>query len=691
MPSLKFPDFKQIDWRDWKTYFALPVVLVIFALWKPLESGRRTVWNRSGFVGGFFHEVLALGTAFGVAASVHQTSGLPLSGWLGQIGEGIGAGFITWAYAFPCVWLFILRPAYLGFKYCVNHFDFVDDYITGPLMKLSPRLFLFMPLARRGWEKVKEDNWFIDVITFVAYATGLLSSLYVGWQTQRFVFELLPANLLIAQLTVGLSWAAALVVAGLLARIVYGALSEGKNYALGTLIGVALTYACSGWLHKLALLSGVPAWSFQAVLYVLSVTYVLPALYVIFASGFWKKLYKRIEPLYISYFEGKDTAFRHVSLQSLAIVLTVVISVAALWACATVALNGFACMIAMVLFLGGGYAILPRAIDQDYGNALCGIVGAIALGCVGGFTYTHYDLVFGVYGGIAAGVVAALVSIAVIPIAYTVCEWLANLPVINVATNGLGGLLPAAHKRYLNDVVEPFLEMCTSIYEDGYGRASQLDAKQLSAFAAFKKLSLHATNAGLTAILAFWTFVGLNQVAFLHAYDPGLAGAITALVALFSLGLLSRVVLRVGLELPGVVVSLLTGLVTAMVFMPATVFGAWVAVPAGVIAAAFTFGIAFPILLIVLRTIVTWAAPTLNIPLDWVANTAWLTVRGFWKGFCKLFDFVYDLFEPIWRWFGRCFAWIGRQLLWITAPIWRTCSAIYNSCRKVWKGIFGGR
>ncbi|MDR3612926.1 MAG: hypothetical protein P4L53_05115 [Candidatus Obscuribacterales bacterium] len=691
MPSLKFPDFNQIDWRDWKTYLALPVVLLVFALWKPLESLRRTVWNRSGIFGGLFHEVLALGTAAGIAATAHQTSGLPLSGWLGQIGEGIGAGFITWAYAFPIVWLVILRPAYLGLRYCVNHFDFVDDYITGPLMKLSPRLFLFMPGARRGWEQVKEDNWFVDVVAFIAYATGLLSSLYIGWQAQKFVFDLLPANFWIAQFTLGVSWAVALVVSGLLARIVYGALSAGKNYALGTLIGVALTYACSGLIHKLALLCGAPVWSFLAVFYALSVTYVLPSLYIIFASGFWKKLYKRIEPLYTSYFEGKDTAFRHVTLQSLALTLTLAIAVGALWACATVALNGFACMIAMALFLGGGYAILPKAIDQDYGNALCGIVGAIAFGCVGGFTYCHYGFVFGIYGGIATGVVSSIVAIAVIPLAYKACEWLANLPVICVATDWLGDLLPAMHRQYLHDVVEPFVDTCKSIYEDGYGRASSLDAKQLSAFAAFKKLSLHATNAGLTAILAFWTFVGLNQVAFLHAYDPGLAGAITALVALFSLGLLSRVVLRVGLELPGVVVSLLVGLVTAMVFMPATAFGSWVAVPAGVIAAAFNFGIVFPICLIVLRTIVTWAAPTLNIPLDWVANTAWWTVRGFWKGFCKLFDFVYDLFEPIWRWFGTCFAWIGRQLLWITAPIWRMCSAIYQSCSKVWKGIFGGR
>jgi hypothetical protein len=136
--------------------------------------------------------------------------------------------------------------------------------------------------------------------------------------------------------------------------------------------------------------------------------------------------------------------------------------------------------------------------------------------------------------------------------------------------------------------------------------------------------------------------------------------------------------------------------VGAMV-LPVAAGGIWVAAPAGIVTAAITFGLGFPIVAIVLRAITGWAAPTLNIGLDWVVNKAWACVRKFWKGFVALFDFVYDLFEPIWKFFGRVFAWFGRGLRWVgqlLAPVWLVIAGLvaagWNTCRGIWRGIFGG-
>jgi hypothetical protein len=315
-----------------------------------------------------------------------------------------------------------------------------------------------------------------------------------------------------------------------------------------------------------------------------------------------------------------------------------------------------------------------------------------------GTSYVHAGYVFGVYGGIAAGVVTTPVTALLIPLAYTSFEWFAGLPGLRVATNWAGSVLPQLHKQYIDHVVTPTVDACESLYNSGYGHSKSEDAKETEKFAAFRKLVLHGTN-----LAGAWTFTALalalvQQVHLLHSYEPFAGYVLAALVLLLSVGLVGKAILAAGLELPGALVSLLAGLKAGAMVLPVTAGGIGVAAPVGIIVAAFTFGLGFPAASIGLRALTGWAAPTLNKGFDWVTDKAWGIVRGFWKGFVKLFDFVYDLFEPVWRFIGRLFAWFGRGLAWVghlLAPIWLFVAGIiaagWNTCQEIWRGIFGGK
>jgi hypothetical protein len=698
MPKFTLPDFNKIDWRDWKTYAALPFVLIVFTLWKPLESLRSRVWNTSRWDGAILQELIAIGAGAKVAITAAATPGLPFAHTLGHLGTGVIAFFLTWAYIIPIVWLVALHPAWKGVKYCWDHFDFIDKNITGPLLKGTVKLYSFLPGARSLWARVSDGNWFVSTLIGVSYVTAALSSLYIGWQAKGLVEHSVHFNFLVNGFAEGVAWAAGLLVAGFFGRLLLGAVDKGEKEGVSAIISAAATYASAGWLSSVAAHVGIPGWSLIVFAYIVGGVYGLPLLYLVFASGFWKKVWKKIEPAITAYFEGKETSFRHAALQLVGLALSVAIAGGAYYLCSLLALNVLASGLVVILVVGLAYAFLGAVLDEDYGNAAIDVIGSLAAAVLVGVGYAHAGYVYGVYGGIAAGVVTALVTALAIPLVYTAIEWFAGLPGLRVVTNWLGVNLPALHKRYIDHVVTPTFDACENVYNAGYGHGRSDDAKKTANYAAFRKLALHGTNVAAAWTLTALALAGVQEIHLLHAFEPFAGYGIAAIVLLLSFGLLGKAILSAGLELPGVVVSLLAGLKVGALLLPVTAGGIWVAVPAGVVVAAITFGLGFPLASIGLRYLVGWAAPTLNIGLDWVTDKAWAAVRKFWKGFVALFDFVYDLFEPLWRWFGRVFAWFGRGLLWfgrLLAPVWLVlvgiCASAWNTCRDIWRGIFGGK
>ena len=698
MPKLTFPDFNKINWRDWKTYVAILPVMIAFALWKPLESLRSRVWNTSRWDGAILQELIALGAGVEAAITAAATPAIPFSHLVGHLGTGFIAGFVTWAYVVPIVWLLALHPAWKGVKYCWDHFDFVDKNITGPLLKAPVRLFSFLPGASNLWAQVSDSNWFVSTVIGVSYVTAALSSLYIGWQAKAFVEHTVHVNFLFSGFAEGAAWAAGLLVAGFFGRLLLGAVDKGEKQGVSAVLSAAATYASAGWLASFAAGLGIPAWSVELPVFILGSAYGLPVLYLIFASGFWKKVWKAIEPSITAYFEGKETSFRHAVLQFTGVVVSFALAGGAYHLCGLLALPVLASGVAVSLVLALAYAFLGAVLDEDYGNATIDVICSLAAAVLVGVGYAHAGFVYGVYGGIAAGVVTALVTALAIPLAYSAVQWFANLPGLRVVTNWLGVQLPALHKSYIDHVVTPTFDACEKVYNNGYGHSHSDDAKKVANLAAFRKLALHGTNVAASWTLMALAFAGVQEIHMVHAFEPFAGYAVAAVVVLLSFGLLGKAILSAGLELPGVVVSLLAGLKVGALLLPVAAGGIYVAAPAGVVVAAITFGLGFPIALVVLRTLVGWAAPTLNIGFDWVTDKAWAAVRKFWKGFVALFDFLYDLLEPVWKWFGRVFAWFGRGFLWLgrlLAPVWLVvagiCASAWNTCRGIWRGIFGGK
>ncbi len=701
--KFRLPQFSQVNWHDWKTYFVLPFVLVAYAFWKSLEALRTQVWNKSSWSGGVLHELLAI--AVGWESAVQATS------TLNSTLLGLCSGFLTWAYVTPIVWLCALRPAYHFVKWCWDHLDWVDTNIVGPLLKLPARAFSWLPGAAAGWANMKDTNWFVALVRGISYLTGAVFALRLGWLTKEWLVNGVPVGsffgFLTHQFIVGGSWAAGLLVAGAVGRLLLGAMDKGEKEGVGAIVSAAATYASWGLLTKLATFLGVWSWAPGAVTYILLATYGFPFFYLLFASGFWKKVWKKIEPSLEHFYQGKATNFRHIALQSLGIgiALSIVGASCLLWW--TLGVGLLVAVPAALATLLVAYAFTQEAIDQDYGNALVGIVSAVALAVGAGYEYAHLGFVFGVWGGIVVGILTALLSAISIPLLYCGIEWLANLPYVHVVTDWLGWALPALHKSYIDSVAEPTFRACERVYNYGYGydrRSDEKDAKKLEKAQAFRRMALHGINGLVAWGLASAAVFGVQKIAFAQTFEPWAGWVAAAIVAIASVGLVGRAIYYAGLELCGGLAAVYVGLKVGAFVLPAQTLGYWFAGPFGVAVAAATYVVGFPVVVIVARALTSWAAPWLNVPLDWLNDRAWKLLRGFVRAFEHLFEFIYDLVEPLWKWVGRMWVkyvhplwqWLGRMWLAFvafTAPLWMTIAGAVASavatCREVWKSLFG--
>jgi hypothetical protein len=690
-------DYK-VDWKDWKTYTLLLPVLFAYALYKPLEALRKRVWNDTGWFSGCIHEVLAIGAGWGAAVTAAAQHSLPHLSWLGNTGQGIVAGYITWAYIFPIIWLCGLHPAYRVVKWCYNHLDWVDKKVLGPLLQATAKLFGWLPGAASGWARMKDDNWFVALVGGLAYLTALGGSLSIGWFTKDWLTNAVhQGGFITHEFIVGGAWTVGILVAGLLSRLLLGAVQEGNKQGVGAVVSAASTYAAWhwGWLAAAASLTGMPAIALGAVSYVLLAVYGFPLLYLVVASGFWKRVWKKIEPAYDHFFETKRTAFAHLHLQSLAITASAAVAFAAFLLCSALGVNLLVATACPALAFLIAYVFLPEVADQDYGNVAVDAIVSIGLAVWAGFTYFHAGYIFGVWGAILTGLVSGIVSFFAYPLVYCGVEWLATLPVIGSLTNWLGDGLPKLHKNYIDHVVQPTVNKCETVYNWGYGHGEK-DEKKAAKLQSFSRLTLHGANGLIAGALAVGSFVGVQHIALVAGVEPVASLLAAAIVALFSVGLVGRVIYRAGLELSGGLASAYVALKVGAAVVTVQQFGVWFAVPFALVVGSLTFVVGFPALLIPLRALTSWAAPALNVPLDWINNKAWSLIKSLVKGFGRLFDFVYDLFEPIFAWIGRVFAWVGRFFVWlakVTAPLWMGIAGIIHAGwtlgRNIWKSIFG--
>lgn len=683
--------FNKVNWKDWKTYTLLLPVLVVFLLWKPLEALRKRVWSDKDWSGGFVHEVLAIGAGWGAAVTAAANHSLPLFSWLGSIGEGIVGGFLTWAYIFPIVWLLGLRPAYRVIKWCYNHLEWVDKNVLGPLLQLTSKLFGWLPFAASGWAQMKDDNWFVELVGGIAYLTAVGGSLGVGWIAKTWLENSVHLPGFIShEFILGGAWAVGILVAGLLSRLLVGAVQEGNKQGVGAVVAAASTYAAwhFGGLAAAAAFTGIPALALGAVSYILLAVYAFPLFYVIFASGFWKHLWKTVEPAYERFGSGAETPFRHLHLQGLGILVSLAITGASCLLCGALGVNLLVAFAVPLLTLLVVYAFIPALLDEDYGNIAVGVIVSLGLAIWAGISYAHAGYIFGVWGAAATGVISGIASGLIIPLLYCGTEWLVTLPGIKLLTNWVGNGLPKVHNGYIDHIAEPFVDKCEAVYNWGYGRKEK-DEKKAARVASFSRLTLHGANGIIAAALSVAAYVGLQQITLLAGFEPVVGYVASAIVAIFSVGLIGRVIYRAGLELCGGIVAVLVALWVGMHVLPAQQFGVWFAVPYALLVGALTFWVGFPALVIPLRALTSWAAPWVNVPLDWLNNKAWWLTKGFATTFGHVFEFIYDLFEPVWRFFGRCIMWLVR----FTAPFWMAIAGAFAGgwaiARNIWKSIFG--
>jgi hypothetical protein len=163
----------------------------------------------------------------------------------------------------------------------------------------------------------------------------------------------------------------------------------------------------------------------------------------------------------------------------------------------------------------------------------------------------------------------------------------------------------------------------------------------------YRKVFLHVLNLG-TMVGAF---IGARMLMATLGLPLWLSIPGIALGVVLSYLLIGKLLLKVGNGLPGTLVSLATGVYAGTIAYGAQSYGLWVAIPVGLIAAALTFGLIFPVLYIGVRAVVNlfrpelWAEPALTR----VHDAGWQLVSNLWAEFLSTYRSLKTWFTPTWE------------------------------------------
>jgi hypothetical protein len=685
MSTFKLPDFDKVNWKSPKTILLILPVLTAYAFWESFSTLRVRVWNQSSIYASIFngiaHEIMAIGLAGVGSIAAAANPSMPFFHELGPIWEGVIAAVLIWAYVSPLIWLLLLRPFYRSMSWCWRHFDFIDKHISGPLIRFPETVFRWIPGSKEYWAS-EETNWFQTLLGCLVAVAALGVSVELGLQT-RVIAELcvqaLSLHLPALVFSVG-SWCLFAFVAGLSTRFLLATLKQGRA-GLATSTAALATYAAKNWLFLISTQIGSPFWLTAAVTFMVAANLGFPVLDKLFSTGFWEKMWKKLTAFIDDFVSGKDTSFRHLYLRVLGIALALLAAGAACVAASKLGFDRLAISSISTFSLLAAYGWLGSAIDEPAGNPISAMIAALAIASFAAIEYAHAGYPLGVMTAYPGFIVICGASFIGIAILYSSAEKLSSLPGIRVVTNGLAKMLVQLHKGYTTHLVKPVLNFCEDIRYEGYGHlrtGQKYDATKAAKVTAFKILVLHLTNIAVAWSLASVTArcvgpMALSSHLSLIASHAVIASyGATALVAFLSIGFFGRAVSSATLEIPGSISAFIVALKVGAIVLPLSAYGLWIAVPAAYLSLVLWFTLGAPLVLIGLGFLTTWAAPTMNIALNYANDRIWSVVEKFWNVFSTLFDFFTALFRPLWK-----------ALASLTASLWR-------ACRALWQGIFGG-
>lgn len=634
----------------------------------PYEGAKwlyKRVYNDSlDYVG--FTLFALIGSIFGAVSGfnfVHSFGyGTLASGVAGVVSFLFAAGYVT-----PVVWMILLRHIVKLFERtwkAINNFARKNfEGLASGLVDLCRVL----PGADGGWGKLlsadRKKSFFQKVLEVVTWPSAIAACGWAGYLTFNWVTAFGTGIPIIAGIATGTGAVVAVLAFALLVDIVGKWLYYGKTPALGLTLSTAAIVGGAPFVASFFGLSLVTTLIAGAVALLFTISYVFPLAVLFFSDNLLNWVRNTLKPLVESVYEEKDTGSRHLAQQGTNLVLTAAAGWGAAWLCSAIALPFAATIAWVVVVVGLTYTLAGKVLDWDGGNFVIGGLLAAATGVAAGFGWHNAGFIYGDWGAVIAGVLAALpVFFLVFPLIYVAYRWVSNLPVINVLTNGLGAALHSGHDKVWKRF-DKLVTRCEKVYHFAYNDERSYD-----------KLVLHVTNLAVTVGAGFGLHFLLTGFAVAH---PWLAIAATAAGTAITYIAGGQYIVKTGLELVGAGVSLIAAVALGSVVLGAQPLGYGFAVPFGIVVAGLTYFLAYPLVFIGVRYIAdplftSWLLPILDGVHKWC-----------WDTFFTVFKAVRDFLAPIVKFL---FGWLK--------PVWLGIVGLFVGAWKMamdaWHSMFGG-
>ncbi len=634
----------------------------------PYEGAKwlyKRVYNDSlDYVG--FSLFAVIGSIYGAISGfnlVHSLGyGTLASGVAGVVSFLVAAGYVT-----PVLWMLLLRHVVKLFERlwkAINNFARTNfQGLASGLVDLGRAL----PGADAGWSKLlsadRKKSFFQKVLEVVTWPSAIAACGWAGYLTFNWVAAFGAGIPVLAGIATGAAAVVAVLAFALLADIAAKWLYYGKTPALGLSLSIAAIAGGAPFVASFFGLSLLTTLIGSAVGIVLTTSYLFPWAVLIFSDNLLTWVRKTLKPLVESVYEEKDTGSRHLAQQGTNLVLTAAAGWGAAWLCSAIALPSAVTIASVAVVVGLTYTLAGKVLDWDGGNFVIGGLLAAGTGVAAGFGWHNAGFIYGDWGAVIAGVLAALpVFFLIFPLLYVVYRWFSNLPVVNVLTNGIGSALHTGHDKVWKRF-DKLVTRCEKVYHFAYNDERPYD-----------KLVLHITNLLVTVAAGFGLhfllagFVGAHPWLVLAATAAGTA--ITYIAG-------GRYLVKTGLELVGAGTSLIAAVALGSLVLGAQPLGYGFAVPFGIVVAALTYFLAYPLVFIGIRYVADplltgWLLPILDGVHEWCWNT-----------FFTVFKAVRDFLAPIVKFF---FGWLK--------PVWLGIVGLFVGAWKMamdaWHGMFGG-
>lgn len=596
------------------------IAIVALVLREPRLWLKQKVYaGGAGWFRGFLGLLLATGASYSTAQQLGWEHNWPLLAWVGCT---IAAWYVTFAYAWPALYHFVIRKVF-------DLVDYLTKKLQEALRKYAEKVFngfilgvgYVLPGSRRAWNVVlnKERHlWTNGLIGFFGWLAGLAATCFAGWTTFNcvwaFSFWGIPTVSLIAAITAGV------LVLGLVGAVLFSLINNGKIAFVAIGLTGGLTYLFSGWIMAVGASAGLPAAYAPASLAIFAVAflwYVFPYVSWALSGDLVKKIFDKIEALSSACYRDKNEGYVKFFAHLGNIVSTVALSYGAWWVCGKVGLAAWSfagapvglalsVLIVVVAAVVAYLEVYEFWFDKRSRLANFGVLASVYVGYKATMWYVGASLTGGYWLGVPTGILAAsLVGYIAIPLVYLGLRWV----LLKAKADKAGEPLDKAHK-WVEAKSREIGKYLGKVYEHSYRDRSD-----------YQKWFLHASNIGVAVALYFLTASLCSWLGL------GVALTYTVIVAAVTLSyiLVGEFLHRsnVGTEFLGAISGMAAGIYVGVVVH--TAIGSWlVTILLGLTAASSVWFIFFPVAYILVRLVAKplLASWTLN-ALAWVHSKAW--------------------------------------------------------------------